>query len=231
MSLRHRSWCCQVLPSDEQSHGFSNNVEADELCAMLALCAAIGVADAVRLFCTPPPSPSIVVRPPSVSPRLSTRERFQQHVADPACSGCHQLMNPFGFAFENYDAVGRYRAVGRETRIGSREQWQLALALRRRRRDSGPTGRRLGAEPLLRAPAAPARVPSQGPRPAPFVGKRLRSPAKGKSYADERRDRRGRARWGCCVRRRSGDPPQEIRHEDKPGTVRQFVRAVAGTPR
>jgi hypothetical protein len=34
-----------------------------------------------------------------------------QHRDNPACSGCHQLMDPVGFSFENYDAVGRWRTV------------------------------------------------------------------------------------------------------------------------
>ena len=37
------------------------------------------------------------------------RERVAQHRANPACSGCHRLMDPVGFALENYDAVGRWR--------------------------------------------------------------------------------------------------------------------------
>lgn len=66
-----------------------------------------------RLFCSPPPPPpsDIVVRPPTVDPRLSTRERFLQHEADPLCAGCHQLMDPIGLAFEHFDATGRYRDV------------------------------------------------------------------------------------------------------------------------
>lgn len=42
---------------------------------------------------------------------LSMRERVAEHRANPACSGCHNLMDPVGFAFENYDAVGRWRTV------------------------------------------------------------------------------------------------------------------------
>ena len=34
-----------------------------------------------------------------------------EHRANPACSGCHQLMDPVGFSLENYDAVGRYRTT------------------------------------------------------------------------------------------------------------------------
>jgi Protein of unknown function (DUF1588)/Protein of unknown function (DUF1592)/Protein of unknown function (DUF1587)/Protein of unknown function (DUF1595)/Protein of unknown function (DUF1585) len=66
-----------------------------------------------RLFCTPPPPPppTLVVRPPTVDPRKSTRERFAEHTADPFCAGCHTQMDPIGFAFEHYDATGRWRDV------------------------------------------------------------------------------------------------------------------------
>jgi len=64
-----------------------------------------------RLFCTPPapPPPDVVVRPPTVDPRLSTRERFAAHTAEARCASCHALMDPIGFSFEHYDAAGRYR--------------------------------------------------------------------------------------------------------------------------
>jgi hypothetical protein len=66
-----------------------------------------------KLFCSPPPPPppDIVVRPPTVDPRLSTRQRFAQHTADARCATCHALMDPIGFAFENYDAAGRWRDI------------------------------------------------------------------------------------------------------------------------
>ena len=40
---------------------------------------------------------------------LTGRERVAQHRANPVCASCHNLMDPVGFAFENYDAVGRWR--------------------------------------------------------------------------------------------------------------------------
>jgi len=63
----------------------------------------------------PPPPPSKGV-PPLKENRsglqaLSMRDRMAQHRADPACSGCHQLMDPVGFSLENYDAVGRWRTA------------------------------------------------------------------------------------------------------------------------
>ena len=42
---------------------------------------------------------------------LTMRERVAEHRANPACAGCHNLMDPVGFAFENYDAVGRWRTT------------------------------------------------------------------------------------------------------------------------
>jgi len=65
-----------------------------------------------QLLCQelPAPPPN-VPKPPDVPPGVSTREKFKQHDADPACSGCHRLMDPIGFGFENYDAIGRFRTV------------------------------------------------------------------------------------------------------------------------
>ncbi len=66
------------------------------------------------LLGTPPPPP-----PPNV-PALeeakegtapkSVRERLTQHRADPVCASCHARIDPLGFALENYDAIGRWRA-------------------------------------------------------------------------------------------------------------------------
>lgn len=62
---------------------------------------------------TPPPPP-----PPNV-PALedrgeggkvaSVRQRLERHRSNAACSGCHSVMDPLGFALENFDAVGRWR--------------------------------------------------------------------------------------------------------------------------
>lgn len=66
-----------------------------------------------RLLCqelgAPPPGVETLVDPPG--PGLSTRERFAEHSSNAACAGCHKLMDPIGFGFENYDAIGAYRTV------------------------------------------------------------------------------------------------------------------------
>ena len=40
------------------------------------------------------------------------RERMVQHRANPVCASCHAMMDPAGFALENFDAVGRWRTRG-----------------------------------------------------------------------------------------------------------------------
>jgi mono/diheme cytochrome c family protein len=71
-----------------------------------------------RILGTPPPPP-----PPDV-PALeenkkvegtSLRQRLEQHRANVACAACHARIDPLGFAFENFDAIGRFRdKVGKE---------------------------------------------------------------------------------------------------------------------
>lgn len=61
---------------------------------------------------TPPPAPRNV--PPLPDNRedetLTMRKRLERHRADAACASCHALLDPMGFALENYDAIGRWRA-------------------------------------------------------------------------------------------------------------------------
>ena len=58
----------------------------------------------------PPPPPDVpALEENKVDATLSMRERLASHRANPACAGCHNLMDPVGFALENFDAVGRWR--------------------------------------------------------------------------------------------------------------------------
>ena len=80
-----------------------------------------------NLLGAPPPPP-----PPNVPPLkenselggkiLSMRERMQDHRANPACSGCHSIMDPIGFAMENFDAVGAWRSNEARTPIDASGQ-------------------------------------------------------------------------------------------------------------
>jgi hypothetical protein len=66
-----------------------------------------------RFLCQelPPPPANLIIVPPEVAKGTSTRERFSQHAKDAACTGCHSLMDPIGFGFEHYDAIGRFRTT------------------------------------------------------------------------------------------------------------------------
>jgi hypothetical protein len=60
----------------------------------------------------PPPPPGANAKPPELEPGMTTRETVEALTEMPGtvCAGCHRaLLNPLGFATENFDALGRYR--------------------------------------------------------------------------------------------------------------------------
>ena len=69
----------------------------------------------INILGTPPPDPPADV--PALeedavgnhSKADSVRERLSQHRRNPVCAGCHAVIDPPGFALENFDAVGRWR--------------------------------------------------------------------------------------------------------------------------
>ncbi|MGB1012742.1 MAG: DUF1592 domain-containing protein [Nannocystaceae bacterium] len=67
-----------------------------------------------NLLCTqlpdPPQDADFDLPEPSEGDPKTTREIVEAHTAAPACSDCHNLINPAGFAFEHFDAVGRFRS-------------------------------------------------------------------------------------------------------------------------
>jgi hypothetical protein len=68
----------------------------------------------------PPPPPPDVVPPfqeetEAAKPK-SVRERLEQHRRNPACAGCHRMIDPAGLALENFDAVGAWRTRDGGTR-------------------------------------------------------------------------------------------------------------------
>ena len=75
------------------------------------------------LLGTPPPSPPADV--PGLPDRgedgrlASVRERLERHRESPACATCHAPMDPFGFALENFDAVGGWRDAEGGTPVDS----------------------------------------------------------------------------------------------------------------
>jgi hypothetical protein len=81
-----------------------------------------------NLLCQPPPAPPPDVPPPPTIDRTkTTREQYAAHSDNVVCAGCHQLMDPIGLAFENFDAMGRYRETEWGQEIDARgELFQIA---------------------------------------------------------------------------------------------------------
>ncbi|MBE7493446.1 MAG: DUF1592 domain-containing protein [Verrucomicrobiaceae bacterium] len=68
----------------------------------------------------PPPAPGGV--PPlderkARFSRLTLRQQFAEHRDNASCAGCHAFLDPMGFAFENYDAIGRWRTEDKKQPI------------------------------------------------------------------------------------------------------------------
>lgn len=87
----------------------------------------------------PPPPPGVVTSIPESSGPTTLRQRLGQHVSDPTCAGCHNLMDPIGFGLEHFDALGVYRttdnglpidATGEVDGVSFRNARGLATALR-----------------------------------------------------------------------------------------------------
>jgi hypothetical protein len=71
------------------------------------------------LLGTPPASPPANVpafpeNQEGAAPK-TVRERLEKHRVNPTCKGCHGVMDPLGFALENFDAIGAWRTKDRET--------------------------------------------------------------------------------------------------------------------
>ena len=73
-----------------------------------------------KLLCgvIPPPPADVDTSVPEPSPDLPTlRDRIQVHLQDPTCAGCHQLTDPIGLGFEQFDGIGRFRLNENGVRI------------------------------------------------------------------------------------------------------------------
>ena len=59
----------------------------------------------------PPPPPNVPdLEDTATTEGLSIRDRMVKHRANPGCASCHARMDPYGFALENFDAIGRWRS-------------------------------------------------------------------------------------------------------------------------
>ncbi|MEO0416258.1 MAG: DUF1588 domain-containing protein, partial [Verrucomicrobiota bacterium] len=58
---------------------------------------------------TPPPPPNIPGIEPDIRGAQTIREQLEKHRESESCRGCHQAIDPPGFALENFDPVGNWR--------------------------------------------------------------------------------------------------------------------------
>ena len=139
-----------------------------------------------NLLGTPAPVP-----PPGVETNLggeegaktsSVRERLEAHRASPTCASCHSIMDPMGFALENFDLVGAWREFDGPSRIDSKDSWPMHPGERSRRSAPG------GVEPVgrlhddghreaddVRAGPSGARLHAGRPRHRPTCGREQQS--------------------------------------------------------
>lgn len=64
-----------------------------------------------KMFCQTPPPPPPGIPPVPADATLDVHARYAKHATDPSCAGCHNLMDPLGFGFSQYDVMGRFDPV------------------------------------------------------------------------------------------------------------------------
>ena len=68
-----------------------------------------------QLLCSsvpdPPPALSAMIMEPAFDPKTTTRQRFEAHANNAACSGCHVTLDGIGFGFEHFDPLGGWQEL------------------------------------------------------------------------------------------------------------------------
>lgn len=72
----------------------------------------VWLSDVILGKTPPPPPPNVDPIPttPVDSPKATLRMKLEAHIHDPNCAACHRRIDPLGLAFENFDAIGRWRS-------------------------------------------------------------------------------------------------------------------------
>jgi Protein of unknown function (DUF1592)/Protein of unknown function (DUF1588)/Protein of unknown function (DUF1595)/Protein of unknown function (DUF1585) len=66
-----------------------------------------------------PPPPNNVPKPADASTGGTMRQRMEAHDTNPCASSCHQIIEPLGFAFEEYGGIGEFRTVDNNAPVNS----------------------------------------------------------------------------------------------------------------
>ncbi len=105
-----------VYPPDSVRAGFLGQVSflAPHSHAIASSATERGKFIRERLLCKtvqPPPVNANTMIPEVDANARTLRERLSKHASDPSCAGCHDLTDPIGLGFENFDAIGRFRTL------------------------------------------------------------------------------------------------------------------------
>ena len=65
----------------------------------------------------PPPPKGIPILPEEAPANLTERQLIERHSSDANCAGCHKRIDPYGFALEGFDAIGRARQADTQTTL------------------------------------------------------------------------------------------------------------------
>ena len=88
-----------------------------------------GDAVLAKLLCIHLEIPADLMVPPLPEPKpgQTTRERVSMH-SEAACASCHKMIDPVGFAFENYDAIGKFRTTDEGKQVDASGSFALGNA-------------------------------------------------------------------------------------------------------
>jgi hypothetical protein len=87
----------------------------------------------------PPPNAGSIPTPVADEPKRTIREKLEAHRQNESCAACHARIDPLGFAFENYDAIGHWRTEEESSvGIGAAPQIDASGTLHDGRKFAGP---------------------------------------------------------------------------------------------
>ena len=109
------TWEKVTLPAEHARAGFLSSAAFMTRASHAVLTSPTkrGVFIKDRVLCeeVPPPDPGVVTVLPDPQDGLTTKELVELHMNEPSCASCHQLFDPYGFALEHFDGIGRYRTT------------------------------------------------------------------------------------------------------------------------
>jgi hypothetical protein len=100
----------------------------------------VWVSEAIfnRTPAPPPPNVEPLEPTPEDAPKATIRMQLQAHATHAVCASCHKKIDPLGFAFENYDAIGRWRTEEEVTGKGKNPAADATGELPDGRKFNGP---------------------------------------------------------------------------------------------